>query len=359
MGFKKRQIMFVPEVNATSFVLFFEKGESGLSWSIRDYSEKGPPKPYGRSNFTWTADQVREKAKYSFDAPAVDTNENDFWHERTWEYNKRYLAEDSASIPIGSIVPNLSAEPRHNATAKSPTAQAEARHPKAFVSHSTQDRGFVEKFATDLRTKGIDVWFSGWEIKPGDSIRQKIDEGLGDCELFIVVLSKNSVSRPWVQTELDAATIGKLNGKVRKIIPIKIEECGDLPPMLGSLCWEDFSTGPYESALRRVHDSIFDIDVKPPLGYPQNATSGGERPKNGCPIVLSADWGIGEMNYKDKKELLQGYLETGTVDLRASNLFFHDDYRGEAKHLLVRYRWPGSIEVKIRTFAENDLITFS
>src|ERR1035441_6025446 len=144
----------------------------------------------------------------------------------------------------------------------------EQYHPKAFISHATQDHPFVEKFAADLRTNGVDAWSSKWEIRPGDSIRAKIDEGLEDCEHFIIVLSKSSINRPWVQSELDAATIRKLDGKVRKIIPIKIEDCGDLPPTLAALLWEDFSNQPYEGALHRVLDSIFELDVRPPLGKP-------------------------------------------------------------------------------------------
>ena len=139
-------------------------------------------------------------------------------------------------------------------------------HPKAFISHATADHPFVETFAADLRANGVDAWFSKWEIKPGDSIRAKIEEGLEGCEVFIVVLSTNSINRPWVQIELDAATIRKLNGKVRKIIPVKIEDCGGLPPTLAALLWEDFSIQLYESALNRVLDSIFEVDVRPPLG---------------------------------------------------------------------------------------------
>lgn len=152
--------------------------------------------------------------------------------------------------------------------AQADSEPTESRHPKAFVSHSTQDHPFVERFARDLRAKGVDAWYSGWEIKPGDSIRAKIEEGLEGCEYFIIVLSKNSINRPWVQTELDAATIRKLNGKVRKIIPVKIEDCGELPPTLSALCWEDFSNQPHEAALKRVLDSIFGVDVRPPLGKP-------------------------------------------------------------------------------------------
>src|ERR1035441_1653345 len=54
----------------------------------------------------------------------------------------------------------------------------EQYHPKAFISHATLDHPFVEKFAADLRANGVDAWFSKWEIKAGDSIRAKIEEGL-------------------------------------------------------------------------------------------------------------------------------------------------------------------------------------
>ena len=159
-----------------------------------------------------------------------------------------------------------------------PNDRPNPHYPKAFVSHATADHPFVERFAADLRENGVDAWFSKWEIKPGDSIPAKIDEGLEDCEFFIIVLSKNSINRPWVQTELDAATIRKLTGKVRKIIPVKIEDCGDLPPTLGALLWEDFSNQTYESALNRVLYSIFDMDVRPPLGQAPVASNPAEQP---------------------------------------------------------------------------------
>jgi hypothetical protein len=138
--------------------------------------------------------------------------------------------------------------------------------PRAFISHSGQDRQFVDKFAADLWAFGVMAWNFPWEIKPGDPIRQKIEEGLEGCEFFIIAISTASLSRPWVQTELDIAVDRKMNGKIRKIIPIKIERCDQLPPILHTLCWEDFTDQPYESALKRVLDSIFEVDRRPELG---------------------------------------------------------------------------------------------
>jgi len=91
-----------------------------------------------------------------------------------------------------------------------------APHPKAFISHSTNDHVFVERLAADLRANGVDAWYSGWEIKPGDSMRAQLDEGLAECDIFIIILSRASIDRPWVQTELDAATIRKLDGKFKR-----------------------------------------------------------------------------------------------------------------------------------------------
>lgn len=79
--------------------------------------------------------------------------------------------------------------------------------------------------------------------------------------------------------------------------------------------------------------------------------------KAAYPEIVSARWGTGS-DYRDKTDLLRGYLESETQDLRASDHHFHDDYPGQPKHLLVQYRWPGSTELKTRVFAHNDSISF-
>jgi hypothetical protein len=135
MGFKKRQMVFVPEVNPTSFVLFFEKGDTGLSWSIHDYSEpgRGKPKLSRRSDYGWTADELREKARYSFDAPTVGTDLYDYWHALTCKYNKQYLTPSpEPALPIQSTPTTIPA----------PTPmKSERLHPAAiiaqFLGHST------------------------------------------------------------------------------------------------------------------------------------------------------------------------------------------------------------------------------
>lgn len=66
----------------------------------------------------------------------------------------------------------------------------ESKSMKAFISHSSIDKPFVERLAGDLRTReGIDAWLDKWEILPGDRIPQKLEEGLSSAGILILVLS--------------------------------------------------------------------------------------------------------------------------------------------------------------------------
>lgn len=63
--------------------------------------------------------------------------------------------------------------------------------PKVFVSHASEDKErFVVEFARRLRENGVDAWLDQWEMKPGDSLVDKIfEEGLKEARAVIVVLS--------------------------------------------------------------------------------------------------------------------------------------------------------------------------
>lgn len=141
--------------------------------------------------------------------------------------------------------------------------------PKVFVSHASEDKErFVIEFAAKLRAKGIDAWLDKWEILPGDSLVDKIfEEGLKNARAVIVVLSKNSVLKPWVKEELNSAVIKRING-VSKLIPVMIEECA-VPEALSSIVWERITDlKNYDAELERIVMSIYNRQDKPVIGSP-------------------------------------------------------------------------------------------
>ncbi|MFA6543328.1 MAG: toll/interleukin-1 receptor domain-containing protein [Limisphaerales bacterium] len=74
---------------------------------------------------------------------------------------------------------------------------------KLFVSHASEDKeAFARPLALALR-KHFDVWFDEFELKVGDSLRNKIDAGLRDCDYGVVVLSPAFFSKKWPVAELN------------------------------------------------------------------------------------------------------------------------------------------------------------
>jgi hypothetical protein len=100
---KRRQLVHVAQIHPTSFVLLFEKGMTGSSWSVRDYSQPGRVSVRYAAEFGLTLSEIRETAmrnRVMFDAPTVATSNLDYWHGLTTGYNRRYLQRTTAvSLP--------------------------------------------------------------------------------------------------------------------------------------------------------------------------------------------------------------------------------------------------------------------
>ena len=138
--------------------------------------------------------------------------------------------------------------------------------PVSFVCHASENKTLARQIATDFQSRGIKTFFDEWEIRPGDSIRQKIDLGLGECTHFIVLLTPESIRKPWVNAEIDAAFMAKVEGKC-KFIPLRSNlEVEELPPLLRALHSPALSN--YEIDIAVVINFIHGATLKPPLGPP-------------------------------------------------------------------------------------------
>ena len=62
-----------------------------------------------------------------------------------------------------------------------------------FLCHSSVDKPFVEKLAKDLKHLGVNVWFDKWEIKVGESLTERVQEGIRQNEFLAIVLSPDAV----------------------------------------------------------------------------------------------------------------------------------------------------------------------
>jgi len=118
--------------------------------------------------------------------------------------------------------------------------QAAKKTTVAFLSHSSKDKQFVRKLAADLTENGIDVWFDEQKILVGDSITEKIGQGLAQSDFFVIALSENSVNSAWVRKELSDAVIQEIEKKAVTVLPIKLDDCA-IPELLRDKKYADFS----------------------------------------------------------------------------------------------------------------------
>lgn len=110
-----------------------------------------------------------------------------------------------------------------------------------FLSHNSKDKPFVRKIAADLREQGHVVWIDEAEINIGDSLVEKIREGLNKVDFVAAVLSENSIGSPWVQRELDISSNREIAERRVILLPLLLEKV-DLPGFLFGKRYADFTT---------------------------------------------------------------------------------------------------------------------
>lgn len=89
-----------------------------------------------------------------------------------------------------------------------------------FISHASEDKEDVARpLAAALQELGVTVWYDEFEMRIGDSLRQKIDQGLARSNFGIVVISKDFISKGWTNYELDGLITKSMTGE-QQLLPI-------------------------------------------------------------------------------------------------------------------------------------------
>lgn len=101
-----------------------------------------------------------------------------------------------------------------------PAVDSSARKHDVFISHASEDKDSVVRgLATALLAEGLDVWYDEFELKIGDSLRRKIDLGLANSKVGLVVLSHAFIGKGWTNYELDGIVTRAVTGE-QILLPI-------------------------------------------------------------------------------------------------------------------------------------------
>lgn len=112
-----------------------------------------------------------------------------------------------------------------------------------FVSHSSEDKiEYVEDLVNEIKDLGISVFYDKDVITWGDNLKEKIDSGLKNCQLAVIIISPSYFGREWTEYELKALLERQDAEKSKLILPIlyKIskEELVNHYPALGNILFK-------------------------------------------------------------------------------------------------------------------------
>lgn len=120
---------------------------------------------------------------------------------------------------------------------------------EVFLCHSSKDKPFVRRLADDLEILGLTVWLDEWQLSPGDSLVEKIGQGIGTANLFCVLLSQNSIESRWCKAELNEALTRSIESGEANVVAIKKGRV-EMPPFLRGKVYINSARYSFSTALR-------------------------------------------------------------------------------------------------------------
>lgn len=128
-----------------------------------------------------------------------------------------------------------------------------------FLSHSSKDKKpFIDWLYGKLRSADLIVWYDKYEILVGDSIIQKIAEGLNGSEFLIVVISQWAVKSNWVKEELEHRILEQIEGQKVTVLPIALGKIkpGEISPFLKGKRYIQFPHKGSDEKFRELLENI-------------------------------------------------------------------------------------------------------
>jgi TIR domain-containing protein len=135
-------------------------------------------------------------------------------------------------------------------------AQPSAVRYDAFICHASEDKNAVAvPLAERLKAAGYRVWLDRFELKVGDRLLEKIDEGILSSRFGVVILSPQFFAKKWTKREL-AGLAAREDAEDRPmILPIRFEisqsQLASLSPTLAAILGVDWSEG-IESVMAKL-----------------------------------------------------------------------------------------------------------
>lgn len=152
------------------------------------------------------------------------------------------------------------------------------RHPKVFISYTHDDLDhqiWVEHFAKDLMSNGIDVVLDQWDLSGGADLYHFMEKGIADSEFVLAICTipykskaDNRSGGCGYESRISSSLLAD-DQLGKKFIPI-LRKGGKqaIPTYLKPAVFRDFSDDSlYEEKIRLLIEELYQIEKRPPTGW--------------------------------------------------------------------------------------------
>ena len=112
-----------------------------------------------------------------------------------------------------------------------------------FLCHNSEDKSQVKQIAEQLKQYDLKPWLDIWELRPGHSWQDVLEENIEQINAAAVFVGKNGLG-PWQRREINAF-LRKFVNRECPVIPILLPDSPKepkLPTFLEEIMWVDFRT---------------------------------------------------------------------------------------------------------------------
>jgi hypothetical protein len=143
-----------------------------------------------------------------------------------------------------------------------------------FLSHSSRDKDVVRQLAAELESatfgdRYVLTWLDEAEIRPGQSIPGQINHGLETSRFVGVVMTPAYFEHGsgWTAAEWHAALHGDPDNHRARLLPLLIQDCPYIPPLLRHLLMIDLREDTYTQGLQQLLRVLREEPLPRPVTY--------------------------------------------------------------------------------------------
>jgi hypothetical protein len=110
-----------------------------------------------------------------------------------------------------------------------------------FICHNSKDKSEIKKIARELQARGLSPWLDEWELRPGLSWQELLEEEIKRIHSAAVFVGSDGIG-PWQNREM-RAFLSEFVERGCPIVPVLLANAPsqpDLPIFLKAMTWVDF-----------------------------------------------------------------------------------------------------------------------